>query len=61
MSETGTCPVFDDTWMLPVVGRGKRGSGEVDLDPEVLYGRFESASGTTIPRRMGREPTATHA
>jgi hypothetical protein len=35
--------------------------GEVDLDPEVLYGRFEPASGTTIRRRLVREPTATHA
>jgi hypothetical protein len=31
--------------------------GEVDLDPEVLYGRFESASGETIVRRTVREPT----
>jgi len=35
--------------------------GEVDLDPEVLYGRFEPASGVRIPRRMVRKPTATHA
>jgi Protein of unknown function (DUF2442) len=25
--------------------------GEVDLDPEVLYGRFEPASGVNLPRR----------
>lgn len=25
--------------------------GEVDLDPEVLYGRYESASGARIERR----------
>ncbi len=30
--------------------------GEVDLDPEVLYGRFEPASGGTIARRTVREP-----
>ena len=35
--------------------------GEVDLDPEVLYGRFEPSSGVTIPRRTIREPTAAHA
>ncbi len=30
--------------------------GEVDLDPEVLYGRFEPASGARIDRRTIREP-----
>ena len=30
--------------------------GEVDFDPEVLYGRFEPASGVRIPRRTIREP-----
>lgn len=30
--------------------------GEVDLDPEVLYGRFEPASGEQIERRTIREP-----
>jgi len=30
--------------------------GEVDLDPEVLYGRFEPASGVQIQRRTIREP-----
>jgi hypothetical protein len=30
--------------------------GEVDLDPEVLYGRFEPASGATIERRTIRQP-----
>jgi hypothetical protein len=29
---------------------------EVDLDPEVLYGRFEPASGAKIPRRTIRFP-----
>ena len=31
--------------------------GEVDLDPEVLYGRFEPASGVRIERRTVREPS----
>ena len=31
--------------------------GEVDLDPEVLYGRYEPASGVHIERRTVREPT----
>lgn len=35
--------------------------GEVDLDPEVLYGRFEPGSGARIRRRTVREPTATRA
>ncbi len=30
--------------------------GEVDLDPEVLYGRYEPASGHRIARRTIREP-----
>ena len=30
--------------------------GEVDLDPEVLYGRYEPASGRRIERRTVREP-----
>jgi len=32
--------------------------GEVDLDPEVLYGRFEPASGVQIERRTVREAAA---
>jgi hypothetical protein len=35
--------------------------GEVDLDPDVLYGNFEPASGIRIARRVVREPTASHA
>jgi len=31
--------------------------GEVDLDPEVLYGLFEPASGAPLKRRTIREPT----
>ena len=30
--------------------------GEVDLDPDVLYGRFEPASGARLKRRTIREP-----
>jgi hypothetical protein len=30
--------------------------GEIDLDPEVLYGRYEPASGARITRRTIREP-----
>jgi uncharacterized protein DUF2442 len=30
--------------------------GEVDLDPEVLYGRYDPASGHRIERRTVREP-----
>jgi hypothetical protein len=33
--------------------------GEVDLDPEVLYGRYEPASGRRIERRTIREPATT--
>jgi hypothetical protein len=32
--------------------------GEVDLDPEVLYGRHEPASGAPIERRTIRAPAA---
>jgi hypothetical protein len=35
--------------------------GEVDLDAEVLYGRFEPSSGVRITRRTVREPTPAHA
>lgn len=31
--------------------------GEVDLDPEVLYGRFDPASGARIVRRTIQEPS----
>lgn len=34
---------------------------EVDLDPEVLYGRFEPDSGARIIRRTVREPSVTRA
>lgn len=32
--------------------------GDVDLDPEVLYGRYEPASGERIERRTIREPAS---
>jgi Protein of unknown function (DUF2442) len=32
--------------------------GEVDLDPEVLYGLYEPASGALIKRRTIREPAS---
>jgi hypothetical protein len=32
--------------------------GEVDLDPDVLYGRYEPASGVRIERRIVREPSS---
>jgi hypothetical protein len=35
--------------------------GGVDLDPEVLYGRYEPASGHRIPRRIVRGPVSTAA
>lgn len=35
--------------------------GEVDLDAEVLYGRFEPASGIRIARRTVREPSRVSA
>ena len=35
--------------------------GDVDLDPEVLYGRFEPGPGVRITRRTVRQPTLTHA
>jgi hypothetical protein len=35
--------------------------GEVDLDPEVLYGRYEPASGHRIQRRTIRGPVTAAA
>jgi len=32
--------------------------GEVDLDPDVLYGRFEPASGLRMERRTVRQPAS---
>lgn len=35
--------------------------GDVDLDPEVLYGRFEPASGARIERRTLKTPEVASA
>jgi hypothetical protein len=35
--------------------------GEIDLDPEVLYRRYEPASGVRLARREVREPTGAAA
>lgn len=35
--------------------------GDVDLDPEVLYGSFEPGSGVQITRRTVRQPATAHA
>jgi hypothetical protein len=35
--------------------------GELDLDPEVLYGRFEPDSGIRVDRRTIREPKTAYA
>lgn len=34
---------------------------EIDLDPEVLYGRYESISGTRYERRIIKHPAASAA
>jgi hypothetical protein len=38
-----------------------RMAGGIDLDPDVLYGNFEPASGIHVGRRTIRERTAAHA
>lgn len=35
--------------------------GEVDVDPDVLYGRFKAVSGRDYERRIVREPTLSRA
>lgn len=35
--------------------------GEIDLDPDVLYGSFEPASGERIERRIIEQPERAHA
>jgi hypothetical protein len=50
--------VFDQVHVNPET-RTIEWPGEVDLDPEVLYGRFEPASGARIDRRTIYEPAAT--
>lgn len=47
--------VFDQVHVNPET-RTIEWPGEVDLDPEVLYGHFEPASGARIDRRTIREP-----
>lgn len=34
---------------------------EIDLDPDVLYGRFESARGTRYERRLIKQPSRSTA
>ena len=62
------CPGFQSRQGRGVLGRaGPRQPetrtvewpGEVDLDPEVLYGRFEPRFGLHIQRRTIREPEPT--
>lgn len=50
--------VFEQVRVNPETGTVEW-PGEVDLDPEVLYGRFEPASGERIERRTVREPART--
>ena len=51
--------VFEQVAVNPESGTVER-PGDVDLDPELLYGRYEPASGHRIERRTVREPaTAT--
>jgi hypothetical protein len=52
--------VFEQVRVCPETGTIEW-PGEVDLDPEVLYGRFEPGSGVTIIRRTVRPATAAHA
>jgi hypothetical protein len=47
--------VFDQVHVNPET-RTIEWPGEVDLDPEVLYGHFEPASGVHVDRRTIREP-----
>ncbi len=49
--------VFDQVHVNPET-RTIEWPGEVDLDPEVLYGRFEPASGARVDRRTIHEPVA---
>jgi hypothetical protein len=50
--------VFEQVMVNPDTGTVEW-PGEVDLDPEVLYGKYEPASGHRIRRRTIREPVAT--
>jgi Protein of unknown function (DUF2442) len=50
--------VFEQVMVNPET-RTVEWPGQVDLDPEVLYGRYEPASGHRIERRTVREPLTT--
>lgn len=52
--------VFEQVHVNPETGT-IQWPGDVDLDPEVLYGRFEPGSGVTIARRTVRQPAPAHA
>lgn len=52
--------IFDQVRVNPETGTIEW-PDEVDLDPEVLYGRFEPASGVQLERRTIKEPTPAHA
>lgn len=52
--------VFDQVRVNPD-SRTIEWPGEIDLDPEVLYGRYDPASGVQLGRRYVREPTAAPA
>jgi hypothetical protein len=52
--------VFEQVSVNPETGT-IQWPGDVDLDPEVLYGSFEPSSGVQITRRTVRQPTTAHA
>lgn len=52
--------VFEQVRVNPETGTVEWPGG-VDLDAEVLYGRFEPASGAQIERRTIKEPVTAHA
>jgi hypothetical protein len=52
--------LFEQVYVNPESGTVEW-PGEVDLDPEVLYGRYEPASGHRIERRTIRGPITTVA
>lgn len=56
----GSREVFDQVRVNPET-RTVEWPGEIDLDPEVLYGRFEPASGARIDRRTIQGPSRTAA
>lgn len=55
-------PIHDDRSTFEAVKVNQSGTiewpGEVDLDPDVLYGRAEPGSGTPITRLTVTEPAA---